>query len=32
MLIILLRHGIAEDKSADKPDEERRLTARGTRG
>ena len=29
MLIILLRHGIAEDKSAGKPDEERRLTREG---
>jgi phosphohistidine phosphatase len=29
MLIVLLRHGIAEEKSADKPDEERRLTREG---
>ena len=29
MLIVLLRHGIAEDKSVDKPDEERRLTREG---
>ena len=29
MLIVLLRHGIAEDKSTDKPDEERRLTREG---
>jgi phosphohistidine phosphatase len=29
--IVLLRHGIAEDKSADKPDGERRLTETGKR-
>lgn len=29
MLIILLRHGIAEDKGGDKPDAERRLTREG---
>ena len=29
MLVVLLRHGIAEDKSGDKPDEERHLTADG---
>ncbi len=29
MLIILLRHGIAEDKSAGKPDAERHLTREG---
>jgi len=29
MLVVLLRHGIAEDKSTDKPDEERRLTREG---
>ncbi len=29
--IILLRHGIAEDRTADKPDEERRLTDSGKR-
>lgn len=29
MLVVLLRHGIAEEKSADKPDEERRLTREG---
>ena len=31
MFIVLLRHGIAEDKEGDKPDEERRLTAEGNR-
>ncbi|HEY2093960.1 MAG TPA: phosphohistidine phosphatase SixA [Thermoanaerobaculia bacterium] len=29
MLIVLLRHGIAEEKGGDKPDEERRLTRDG---
>lgn len=29
MLLILLRHGIAEDKGGDKPDAERRLTREG---
>ncbi|HEY2324016.1 MAG TPA: phosphohistidine phosphatase SixA [Thermoanaerobaculia bacterium] len=29
MLLILLRHGIAEEKSTDKPDAERRLTREG---
>src|SRR5204863_2969204 len=29
--IVLLRHGIAEDKSEDKPDAERRLTETGKR-
>jgi phosphohistidine phosphatase len=29
--IVLLRHGIAEDRSDDKPDEERRLTESGKR-
>lgn len=27
--LVILRHGIAEDKTADKPDEERSLTAEG---
>src|SRR6267154_2541713 len=29
MLIVLLRHGIAEEKGGGKPDEERRLTREG---
>ncbi len=29
--IVLLRHGIAEDRTPDKPDEERKLTASGKR-
>ena len=29
MLIVLLRHGIAEEKGGDKPDDERRLTREG---
>ncbi|HEV8434534.1 MAG TPA: phosphohistidine phosphatase SixA [Thermoanaerobaculia bacterium] len=29
MLIVLLRHGIAEEKGGDKPDSERRLTREG---
>jgi phosphohistidine phosphatase len=29
--IVLLRHGIAEDRTADQPDEERRLTGQGRR-